>query len=142
LATKGQSRSVYGILQGLASLEPWHIARRNLDRFPSARIATAARCAMLYAKGAEANDGDLLPFAECLADGTDDCIDGTTRIGFGKIGFGRDCFNEFRFVHSCPLRKMLLISERVLRPAPENLLRKPEPYTKHDFPLSTKSRLD
>jgi hypothetical protein len=97
---------------------------------------------MLHAKSTKANDCNLPAFAQGLADGVDDSIDGTTCVGFGKIGTGCDCINEFRFVHSCPLRKRLLISEREERTAPENLFRKPEPYTKHDFRLSTKSRLD
>ena len=46
---------VYGILQAFASLESGNIARPDLDRFNSSRVASHTCCTRLYCEGSEAD---------------------------------------------------------------------------------------
>jgi hypothetical protein len=62
---------------------------------------------MLDGKSAESDDGYLLTLAQRFGDGVDDGVHGTTCVSFGKVGVSRDCIDEFRFVHSFPLKKQL-----------------------------------
>ena len=59
---------------------------------------------MLDAERAESDDGYLLPLFERRRNSIDDRINSATSISLRKVGIGRDCFDEFRFVHSYPLR--------------------------------------
>src|SRR5690606_37433998 len=105
LSTLGQSRSVYGIPQRLASLEPRNVAGRDLDRVARLRVAPLTCRPVLHAERAEPDDRDLLPLLQRIGDGVDHRVDGAAGLGLGKVGRASDGIDQFRFVHSCPLRK-------------------------------------
>src|SRR6185503_18124408 len=105
LSTLGQSGLVYGVLESLASFEPGDIARGDLDRLTRARIATAARGAVLHTERAKADNGNLLSFFQRRRNAVHYRVHCTTRIRFGEVGCSRYRIDEFCFVHSNPLHE-------------------------------------
>src|SRR5690606_24470279 len=107
LSTLGQGPSVYGIPQSLASLEPRNVARGDLDRVAGARIAPAALAPVLHAERAESHDRYLLPLFQRVRDRLDHCVHGARCIRLGQVGGARHRLDQFRFVHSRPLRELV-----------------------------------
>jgi hypothetical protein len=105
LSTLGQSGLVYGVLESLASFEPRNVARGDADRLTRARIATAARGAMLYTERPKADNGDLLSLLQRARNAVHHRVHCTTRIRFGEVGCDRYRIDEFSFVHSNPLHE-------------------------------------
>ena len=105
LSTLGQSWLVYGVLESLASFEPWDIACGNVDRFTRSRITPATRGAVLDAERTETDDRHLLALLQRRRDAVDDSVHSPTGVSLGKVGSIRYRIDEFRFVHSNPLHE-------------------------------------
>ena len=102
--TGGSSRSaVDRVLERFAGLEARHVGRRDLDRRARLRVAALATGPVLDREGTEADQGNLIAFLQGLGDVVDDGVERTTRVGLVDVGVGRDCVDEFGFVHCNPL---------------------------------------
>src|SRR3546814_10760891 len=79
-------RSVYGILQRLASLEGRIFRGGDLDLLAGARVAAGPGGARAHVEGTEADQVDALAGLQGPGDRTDHTIDGTAGIGLGHAG--------------------------------------------------------
>jgi hypothetical protein len=94
LMTSPASQLVYGILQGLASLERGILRCGDRDGIARARIAAGTCATLADREGAEANQRDRVAFLQRLGDGSDHRVDRTRcldlgqfrGVGDGKIG--------------------------------------------------------
>jgi hypothetical protein len=78
---------------------------------------------MFDTERAETDDRDLLTFTQRRPNRIYNGVDGPARIRLGKIRTGRDCFNEFRFVHSYPLSMSVTVDPQAYstpNPEPES----------------------
>uniref|UniRef100_E6PMZ3 Uncharacterized protein n=1 Tax=mine drainage metagenome TaxID=410659 RepID=E6PMZ3_9ZZZZ len=99
--------SVQRVLQALARTELRNLGSLDLDGCAGARIATGTSRALGDGKGAETDEGDRATFFERDLHTLDHRVKRARGSGLGDVGFFGDVFDQFCFIHSSPLGRMV-----------------------------------
>src|SRR5574337_1713 len=98
---------VYGILQGFASLEARHFARRNLDCLSGLRIASGTCRTMLDRECAETHQHYLVTVAQRSGDGMQHRLHRAVSISMRQFGGLGNCIDQFSLLHGVLSRGLL-----------------------------------
>src|SRR6266403_417822 len=103
-----RSKSVYCILQGLASPELRNPRGLDLDRLIGAWVAAKPRRALADHERAEADQRDGIALFQGRTNAADDRFQRATSRRFRDIGLTRDMLDQFGLVHCHPLPSRLV----------------------------------
>jgi hypothetical protein len=88
---------LHGLFQGLPSAECGNLSRRNGYLLAGFGIAACSLGAIFDFKGAESDEGYIIPRHQCLRHRIGDGINDESGLGFGNVGILADGADKFVF---------------------------------------------